>query len=442
MTSCATLIQQGRLAEAEAGLRRLLAQAPEDAGALTNLGVVLQLQERFGEAEGCYRRALSLQPALAMAHNNLGVVLQARDCLDEAVLSFQRALTLRPDYQDALNGLGVALQAQGRLGEAAASFRRVLALRPDHAEAHTNLATALLAAGEFEDGFCELEWRARAEGRSDRLPEGFPPEWRGEPLAGRTILVFSEQGAGDTIQFVRYLAPLKAMSGAATVLLLAPAALRRLLSPVEGVDRLVTPEEPPPAFDCFVRLLSLPHRLGTTAATIPNRVPYLRVPAPLIEARRRQLAPLPGLKVGLVWHGNPMQRNNRKRSLPEALWPRLGRVPGVSWVSLQAGPSAGEAALLERLGALDVTPGLTDWAETGAVLSALDLVVTVDTGVAHLAGALGVPVWLLLSFAPDWRWQLGRDDNLWYPSMRLFRQPRPGDWAPVLEQVGAGLERR
>ncbi len=442
MTSSATLIQQGRLAEAEAGLRQLLARTPEDAATLTNLGVVLQLQSRFEEAEACYRQALSRQPNLVMAHNNLGVVLQARDCLDEAIFAFQRALTLRPDYQDALNGLGVALQAQGRLEQAVQTFRQVLALRPDHAEAHTNLATALLTAGEFETGFCELEWRSRAEGRTDRMPEGFAPEWRGEDLSGRTLLVFSEQGAGDTFQFVRYLAPLKAVSGAKTLMLLAPNALARLLVSLEGLDRLVTAEDPPPEFDYFIRLLSLPHRLGTTADTIPDRVPYLNVPASLVEHRRRQLAALPRRKVGLVWHGNPRQRNNRKRSLPQSLWPLLGRAPGISWVNLQADPSDHEAALLERMGALDLSPSLTDWAETAAVLAALDLVITVDTGVAHLAGALGVPVWLLLSFAPDWRWQLGRDDSPWYPSLRLFRQPRPGDWTPVLEAVTLELEKQ
>lgn len=439
MTSSATLIQQGKLAEAEARYRQTLAGDPDDAEALTNLGVVLQLQSRFEEAEASYRRALELRPGLAVGHNNLGVVLQARDCLDEAIGSFRRALALRPDYPDALNGLGVALQADGRIDEALACFRQVLALRPDHAETRTNLATALLLAGDLEAGFGELEWRWLAQGRAERLPDGFPPQWLGESLSGRTLLVLCEQGAGDTLQFVRYLRSLKADTGAREIVLMAPRPLLRLLASAEGVDRLVSPEEPPPDFDCFVRLLSLPQRLGTTAATIPDAVPYLRVPEPLLEARRRQVAGLPGPKVGLVWRGNPLHRNDRKRSLPEAVWPLVGRAPGVSWVGLQPGPSPREAGLLEGLGALDLSPTLTDWAETGAVVAALDLVITVDTGVAHLAGALGKPAWVLLPFAPDWRWQLGRTDSPWYPSLRLFRQPRAGDWTAVLEAVTAAL---
>ena len=439
MTTSANLIQQGKLAEAEAGYRQALARNPGDAEALTNLGVVLQLQGRLDEAEDGYRRALALQPALAVAHNNLGVVLQALDRLDEAILSFRRAAALRPNYQDALNGLGVALQAQGRIGEALACFRQVLELRPDHAETRVNLATALLLAGDFEAGFGELEWRWQAHGRVERLPEGFPPHWLGEPLAGRTLLVLSEQGAGDTFQFIRYLKPLKEAAGAGAVVLLAPRSMTRLLTSAEGIDVLVSPEEPLPGFDCYIRLLSLPQRLGAGAGILSGTAPYLHAAGPLIDARRRQLAGLPGLTAGLVWRGNPLHRNDRKRSLPETLWPRLGRTPGVSWVSLQPGPSARESELLAEIGAADISPTLGDWAETAAVLAALDLIVTVDTGVAHLAGALGTPAWVLLPHAPDWRWQLGRDDSPWYPSLRLFRQPRPGDWASVLERISAGL---
>jgi tetratricopeptide (TPR) repeat protein len=440
MTSGSGAFPQGGLAEAEAGYRRTLAGDPDDAGAWTNLGVVLQLQGRLDPAEACYRRALTLRPDQAETHNNLGVVLQAQDRLDPAAACFERALALKPDYLEALNGLGVAHQARGRLDQAAACFRRVLALKPDHAEAHTNLATALLQAGDLEAGFCELEWRWRVQDRTDRLPELPQPLWTGDDLSGRTLLVLPEQGAGDTVQFLRFLAPLKARTGVRRVVFLAPDALARLLAPVAGIDRLVVAGDPPPAFDCHVPLLSLPHRLGTGNDTLAAAIPYLQAPEPQREARRRQLAGWPGLKVGVVWHGNPRQHNNRKRSLPGQVWALLGRRPGIQWFSLQPGPSAEEARLLSEAGAVDLGPSLTDWSETAAWIAALDLVITVDTGVANLAGALGKPAWVLLSFAPDWRWRLGCDRTPWYPSLRLFRQPQPGDWAAVLEAVIARLD--
>ena len=268
MTSPADLIRQGRLAEAETLFRQALAAAPDDAGTLTNLGVVLQLQARFDEAEACYRQALALRPDQPMTLNNLGVVLQARDAVEEAIGCFRRAVALRPDYQEALNGLGVALQAEGRLDEAIASFRQVLALRADHAETRLNLATALLVAGDLEAGFRELEWRWRARGRAEHLPEQLPP-WSGEPLAGGTLMVLAEQGAGDTFQFIRYLGELKARSGAGRVLMLAAPPLARLLASAEGIDRLLVPGDEPEPFDRYVPLLSLPHHFGT-----PSLPPY------------------------------------------------------------------------------------------------------------------------------------------------------------------------
>ena len=439
MTSPADLIRQGRLAEAETLFRQALAAAPDDAGTLTNLGVVLQLQARFDEAEACYRQALALRPDQPMTLNNLGVVLQARDAVEEAIGCFRRAVALRPDYQEALNGLGVALQAEGRLDEAIASFRQVLALRADHAETRLNLATALLVAGDLEAGFRELEWRWRARGRAEHLPEQLPP-WSGEPLAGGTLMVLAEQGAGDTFQFIRYLGELKARSGAGRVLMLAAPPLARLLASAEGIDRLLVPGDEPEPFDRYVPLLSLPHHFGTRLDTIPAAVPYLSAPQALVDAHRRSLDGLPGRKVGLVWRGNPRHRNDRKRSLPENVWPDLGRLPGGSWVSLNPGPTEAETRLLaDHLGAVDITSTLADWADTAAAIMALDLVVTVDTGVAHLAGALGRPAWVLLPFAPDWRWLLGRSDSPWYPSLRLFRQPRAGDWPAVIEAVRNAL---
>jgi hypothetical protein len=447
MTSGPDLFPPDPLAAAAAGYRQRLADHPDDAEALVNLGVILQLQGQLDPAEASYRQALALRPDLAEAHNNLGVVLQALDRLDPAIACFERALALRPDYQDALNGLGVACHARGWLDRAAVCFRQVLALRPDHAEAHTNLAMARLQAGDLETGFGELEWRWRVQGRTDRLPALPQPLWPGGDLSGRRLLVLPEQGAGDTLQFVRYLRLLKARTGVERVVVLAPKPLARLLAPVAGLDQLVVAgEDEPPAFDCYVRLLSLPQRLGTGGDALAAAIPYLGAAPAQIDARRRQLAAAaadrPGLKVGLVWHGNPRQPNNRKRSLPDGLWTRLTGLPGIVWFSLQPAPGADDARRLAAAGVIDLGPTLTDWSDTAAVIAALDLVITVDTGVANLAGALGRPDWVLLSFAPDWRWQLGCDSTPWYPSLRLFRQPQPGDWAAVLDAVTAALVRR
>ena len=270
-----------------------------------------------------------------------------------------------------------------------------------------------------------------------KLPQ---PLWTGEDLAGKTILLHHEQGLGDTIQFMRY-APLVAARGARIVLELQPA-LVRLAAGFQGTMEIVAAGSPLPPFDFHCPLLSLPERFATDLATIPVAIPYL-VPETEATARwRRQLAPGAGLKIGLVWAGNPAHQDDRKRSLPlERLMPLL-KVPGLRWFSLQVGERAGDIARLPGGMITDLSQNLTDLAETAAAIANLDLVVAVDTSVVHLAGALGRPVWVLLPFAPDWRWMLGRDDSPWYPSLRLFRQKRPDDWDAVVAKVRRALARQ
>jgi hypothetical protein len=297
----------------------------------------------------------------------------------------------------------------------------------------------LLLLGRLAEGFAEYEHRLAP--RPAHIPG--PPVWRGEPLEGWTILLHAEQGIGDTIQFVRYL-PEVARRGAGRVLLAAPPTFARLLAGLPGLDALVRPEDRAEVrAHVHCPLLSLPHVLGTTTVeTIPAPTPYLRAEPAALTRWRERLADLRGLRVGLVWAGNPRHQNDRNRSIaPERLAPLL-RVRGVSWVSLQLGApverlreQAPEGAVL-----VDIAPELTDLAETAAAIVQLDLVVAVDTAVAHLAGALGRPVWVLLPAVPDWRWLLGREDSPWYSTMRLFRQQRAGDWDGVVARIAAALE--
>jgi len=404
------------------------------------LGVMLQGQERLDEAADCYRRALRLEPNLAEAHNNLGVILRRQGQMEEAEACCRQALKLRPNYTDALSNLGVVLRCQGRLPEALASFDRALQLVPDFADAHWNRALVWLLTGNFAQGWPECEWRRHIK---HLAPRSFPqPCWDGSPLAGRTILLHAEQGQGDTLQFIRY-APLIQQRGG-RVIVLCQGSLVRLLRSCPGVTQVFGQRSLLPAFDVQAPLLSLPGLLRTTLESIPAAVPYLAAPPELVEHWRHQLRDIGSFRVGIAWQGNPRHSNDLRRSAPLAALEPLSRVAGVQLVSLQWGPGANQLpALGGRLAVQDVGGRLSgDWAETAAVLQSLDLVVSVDTALAHCAGALGVPVWLALPFAPDWRWLLERQDSPWYPGMRLFRQDVPGNWQGVFAQMEANLRER
>ncbi len=324
--------------------------------------------------------------------------------------------------------LGEQWRRQGQNREAIACYRQALERRPEWPEAHLSLGHTLLVEGDFEPGFEEMEWRWRLPGVS--LQPFEQPLWAGEPLAGKRILLWAEQGFGDTIQFVRFAAEVKRRG--ATVLLECQPALARLMRSAPGVDEVVSFGSPLPAFDAHAPLQRLPRILRTTLETIPAEVPYLRTEAALVKRWRERLAPYPGLKIALVWSGNPRQASNRSRSLAPELLAPLAAIPGLCWFSLQKeGGTAG-------LGA-DLGPELTDFSEAAAALEALDLLIAVDTAVAHLAGALGRPVWVLLSRPTDYRWLMEREDSPWYPTMRLLRQIRAGDWAPVVARLERAL---
>jgi tetratricopeptide (TPR) repeat protein len=459
---------QKKLNEAVVCYQTALSFQPNFAEAQNNLGSALRDQGKFDEAVICYQRALSLKPNQASTHNNLGNALKDLGEFDGAVASYLHALRIKPHYPEALNNLGTAYREQEKLDEAATCLREALdlkptyaeahnnlgnvlrgqgnaaaaiecyeqaiRLRPDDAEAHMNLGMTLLLRGDFERGWTEYEWRRRTEGAIEE-PSAL---WDGSPLEGRPILVTTEQGVGDTIQFVRYTPLVRARGG--SVWLDCRPELRTLLADCPGIDRLIEPGQPLPDFAAYVPLMSLPGILGTDLNNIPNEVPYLRVDPARQRRWSHELSGLKGSRVGIVWRGNPKQRSDRRRSISLAHLAPLTDVPGVQLVSLQKGSNVESLETFERDSEIvEIGSRLEDFADTAAVLMNLDMLITSDTSVAHLAGALGRPVWLALAFDPDWRWLLGREDCPWYPTMRLYRQSRPGDWDEVFGRIARDL---
>lgn len=433
---------EGKLEEAAECCRRALELKPDYADACSNLGSALRGQGKLDEAEACCRRALELQPDHAGAHSNLGSALRAGGRLEAAEASFRRALELDPALAEAHNNLGNVLYLQGRHGEAGASYRRALELSPDLAVARHNAAMLMLLMGDFENGWREYEWRWRIQGSAPR--RFAQPAWDGGPLSGRTCLLFAEQGLGDVIQFVRY-APLVKQRGATTIVE-CPRPLLPLLATCPGIDRLVARGDPLPAFDVHIPLLGVPRLLTTSLAAVPAGVPYLSAEPALAERWRRGMAGVGGLRVGINWRGRPGPGLWTRRDVPPDRFAALAAVPGVRLIGLQKGPlTPEEEAATRRLGLWNADGELdrdAAFIDAAALMANLDIVVTSDTAVAHLAGALGVPVWVALPFAPHWCWLLNRDDSPWYPTMRLFRQRSPGDWAEVFGRIAAALQER
>ena len=425
----------GRPVEAEAAFRRALALTPAAPETHVNLGNTLADLGRADEALASYGEALRLQPGYAEAYYNMGNALRDFGRAGEALAAFDKAVGRRADYVDAHVNRGNVLQDLRRLDDAEASYRRALEIDANSAEAATNLGLLQLLRGNFADGWRNYAWRFRRRDVVFRPRDYDKPAWTGDALAGRSIFVYPEQGYGDTVQFARYLHMLQALG--ADVMFEAPAPLGRLFEAGAFSGNLVTEGEPPATFDCHASLLELPRLLGTTAETIPLPGDMLAVPDDLTARWARQLGGT-GLRVGIVWGGRPTHTNDANRSLrADALKP-LADVSGVRLFSLQVGRD-GEAGQVFGAAVRDLAPDLGDFADTAAAISELDLVISVDTSVAHLAGTLGRPVWTLLPFTPDWRWQLDRDDSPWYPSMRLFRQDNAGDWPGVVGRVQQAL---
>ena len=436
-----TLGALGREDEARAELARALALDPSHATANYNLGVDLQKQGRFADAAAALRKSIARNPNFAVAHNNLGSVLRELNEPELAVASYRRAIELAPNDPRYRSNLALALQDLNRLTEAIESFDAALRVRPDYAKARAFRALALLLTGDFERGWADYEAR-REIGVEFTDRSGGRPQWDGSDPAGRTILLHSEQGLGDTIQFVRY-APLVAARGARVIVQCQPP-LKSLLEHSlvsRGVWRVIDEAETAPDFDLHCPLPGLPHVFRTRVETIPADVPYLQAPQDRVAAWRKRLPSDRSFNVGIVWAGAPGNRNDRRRSVPLGLFAILAHVPGLRLFSLQKGDAAaGElAGLPEGVVIEDWGGGFADFADSAGAVMNLDLVISVDTSVAHLAGAMGRPVWTLIPFSPDFRWMLNRPDSPWYPTMRLFRQPKPGDWAEVLKNVAAAV---
>ena len=415
--------------------RRAIEIDPTIAAAHSNLGVALYEPRQYEEAAAAHRRAIAAKPDFCEAHSNLGNALHALKRFDEAIAAYQVAIGLNANYADGWANLGTTLHHAGEFEDGMAALRHAIALAPGHANAHSGLGILLLMRGDLGEGWDEYEWRLRStERKGPRFPE---TPWDGESLAGRHIYVQAEQGFGDTLQFVRYIPLLAARAGKVT--LRVHQQLTTLLrESLPGIEVLGDRGDPAP-YQCDAVLLSLPRIFRTRLETIPAAVPYLRPPAEALARWTKKLARLPGLKVGLVWAGNPDHVNDMRRSLDlKQLAPVLD-VPGVSFVSLQVGPRSADLKAHRERKILDLAPDLTDYVETAAAVCALDLIISVDTSVCHLVGALGKPIWVPLPWVTDWRWLLGREDNPWYPTMRLIRQKRGEDWAEIMPRAAKDL---
>ncbi len=476
----AVLQSVGRISESIEAKQTAADLSPNDAEAWSNLGNTYQEQNRLEDAEKCLRQAVKISSNLAVAHNNLGITLEKLKRLNEAELCYQQAISLRPDYAESYYNYGVTLQKLERFDEAEKNYRQTISLSPSpkaHSnlglvlknksqfleseqhflaalqldpqfiDAHYNFGLLLLLLGRLKEGWAQYQWFYHPQNTNPSKPNQpnlTAPQWQGEPLQGKTILIHSEQGFGDMIQFVRYAEHLKAHGATVWVLVTTP--LVELFKTIPWIDRVLNNgEQHQTTFDFWVFPLALSYWFQTTLETIRVNVPYLSADEAKIIWWRDWLnsqIPAENKKVGLVWAGNPVHSNDANRSIDFAELTAFSNVKNVTFVSLQLGEKAQKELenCPENVTILDAAPHIKDFTDTAALLSALDLLMTVDSAPAHLAGALNLPVWTLVTKVPDWRWLLERNDSVWYNSTRLFRQPEIGDWASVLHDVRTALE--
>jgi tetratricopeptide (TPR) repeat protein len=442
------LIDLKRGEEAVAALKRALEIQPGAWDMWMHLGLAYQMLNRWQDAEAAYLEARARAPesGVSAVWSNLGNLSLERGHFAESIDMMRKAVEFEPQSAERHANLGAALYLNRKAEESIAPLRKALELEPERHVARLGLAFSLLMLGRYREGWDLYEWRWHgAEYLAEARPAFAQPHWDGEPLTGKTIVLYGEQGLGDILHFARY-APLVAGRGARVWILCHPA-LTKLMKTVAGVDSVFGFGEMLPPFDLQCALMSLPRMFGTTVETIPGQTPYLKAEPELVRSWEQRLKNLPGRKVGLVWSGDPRpgDRNanltDSRRSMKLSQLAPLAGIPGVSFVSLQKGEPAAQAKNPPPgLQLIDHTDELRDYMDTAALIMNLDLLVTVDTSVAHAAGALGKPVWLLSRFDGCWRWMLGRDDTPWYPRMRLFRQEKPLEWAPVVERLAAELK--
>ena len=432
----ASLLQLKRTDKGLEHLHRAVELQPRSAHMHYNLGKGLRDLKRLEEADGEFRRALELQPDFAPALNNLGNNLRDLGKLEEAYTVYHRSLQIRPTNTQTLHNLGVCCRDLMKLDEAMRCFDTALAYEPGYHECRLSRAMLLLLRGQFTLGWNEYEARFDLPRTMARKDYG-KPVWDGQEPEGRRILLYCEQGLGDAIQFVRY-APLLAERGA-TVIVEARPELVKLFQSLQSVEQIVTPDDELPDIDVYRGLMSMPMISGTVVETVPADVPYLRADRTQVKRWRRIIDP-GGLRIGLAWAGAAGYGADKVRSIPLEILAPLAQVPDVRFYSLQKGEAASQAHLPPPgMKLIDLSAELNDFSDTAAAIENLDLLISVDTAVGHLAGALNKQVWLMIPFSPDWRWMLDREDSPWYPTMRLFRQKTLGDWAEVVGRVTDAL---
>ncbi|MCK9917169.1 tetratricopeptide repeat protein [Microbacteriaceae bacterium K1510] len=411
---------------------------PTDATTHANLGTLLLKEQLYSSAAAAFEAALSLQPHHTAALNGIAKTLVELGLFDLAADAHRDALACTSDDSRLQADLAVLLNERGDTDAALELLKDALSRDADRADIHTTLAFCLFAAGEWSQAWRAYEWRQRDPLYHQPPATIYSPEWQGEDLTGKTILLQAEQGFGDTIQFVRYTSFVKAKG--CRVLLQAPKALLSLLANVSGIDQLISDDDPCPACDFHVSLMSLPGRFDTSITTVPADIPYLSADVALVAAWRKRLALKPGLAIGIAWQGNPDHPFDRWRSMPLSAMRPLFDCPGVQFVSLQFGAGQGQLKTVDAsIAAPAIEHEITSFADTAAIIANLDLVISVDSSVAHLAGALGKPVWILLAARCDWRWMRERNDTPWYPQARLFRQETLHDWPAVIARVQHAL---
>jgi tetratricopeptide (TPR) repeat protein len=436
------LAQQEKFLDAISSYQSAIQYQPNYVDAYQNLGIILRKLERFDEAIAAYQNVLQIAPNHHEVFYNLGNIYLDLDRFEQAISCYQSAIQISPNFAQALNSLGTAYRQQGRLHEAIACIEKAIALYSDYTDAHFNLASTLLLAGDMQRGFAEFEYRLKNKNFAEVYQSFRQPQWDGSPLEGKTILLYSDAALGDTIQAVRYIPQIVERGG--EVILRSKQSFRRLLQNSAGVCCFITEENDLPEFDVFAPLLSLPYIFNTTLETIPNRFPYI---FPL-SSEYDLPCPIPSaMKVGIVWSSGyrsasyELKKFYRHKSCDLSLFEPILSMSNICFYSLQVGQDA-EAMreFSDRSNAIDLSAKIHDFADTANIIAQLDLIITVDTSVAHLAGAMAKPVWVLIPFVPDWRWMLEREDSPWYPTMRLFRQRQLGDWQEVLTRVRHALE--
>jgi len=427
------LFERGRPDEALEAYDRVLALAPDHALACNNRGNTLRALRRYPEALASLDRAVELEPRYAEAFTNRANVLKDMERFEDAIESYDRGLAIRADQPDAWNNRGLALQRMTRFDEALRSFDQAIELAPKHAEHRFNRAYLLLLLGSFADGWREYEWRRKQKGWSQgRFPGA---EWRGEEIGGKQLFVYAEQGLGDCLMFARFVRSISERG--AKVLLGAPARMHAVLERLDGVTAVIPAGASLPQFDLHIPLMSVPRLIDFTPNSVPANVPYLSSD-PARTGHWAARLPTNRFRVGIAWHGTDVER-----AIPLEAFSPLARVPGTALISLQKGAGSEQLDARAELGLVtlgaDFDSGPDAFLDTAAVMMNLDLIVTADTAVAHLAGALGRPVWIALRPVPDWRWLLERDDSPWYPTARLFRQHTEGDWQEVFARMSVEL---